>query len=69
MFKVSVATLVASNGTTYVVCIDHPDRPLTAKPWDKGRMQVFTSSIEDHANMECKRWVCFFANKDYNYEL
>ena len=67
-FKVAVATMVASNETRYVVTVDHPNRPKDAKPWDSGRMEVFSTLIEKHAKIEAKRWSCFFANKEYNWE-
>jgi len=63
-FTVKFNKLVASNGTTFVVTVDHPDRPKNAKPWDSGRMQVFETSIEKHAYLEMVHWQDFFNNKD-----
>jgi len=68
-FNVSFAKMVASNKTTFIVTIDHPDRPKDAKPWDSGRMQVFETPIEKHAYLEMERWKCFFANKEYDYDI
>lgn len=64
-FKVTVNKLTASNGVTFVVCVDHPDRPKDAMPWDEGRMQVFDTSNEKHATIEAARWEAFFANKTF----
>lgn len=50
-FKLSVNKLVASNDTTFVVTVDHPNSPKDAKPWDSGIMEVFASFIQKHANM------------------
>lgn len=62
-FKVSVNKMVASNGTTFIVCVDHPDRPEDAKPWDTGRMEVFASSVQEHAEQTKDDWDNFFNNK------
>jgi len=67
-FKVDVAKMVASNGTTFIVTVDHPDRPKDAKPWDTGRMEIFTTSIEKHAYLEMRRWKAFFDNTEFNYD-
>lgn len=53
---VTVGTLTASNGVSYVVCLDRPDRPADAKPWDDGRMTPFTTSIKENAEAEAAAW-------------
>ena len=63
MFKVTVNKLTASNGITWVVTVDHPLRPKDAIPWDDGRMEVFASSIEEHANQTKDDWDKFFNYK------
>jgi len=59
MFKVSVATLKASNGTTFLVCLDKCSRPKDAKPWDTGRITPFETNIKKHADMEAQTWAEF----------
>lgn len=61
-FRVSVQPLTASNGTTHVVCIDHPTRPLDAAPWDGGRMTPSQHKDPAHAAIEAEAWREFFAN-------
>jgi hypothetical protein len=58
-FRVSVATLSASNGTSFVVCIDRGDRPLNAKPWDDGRITPYESKFVHRAVSEAKEWADF----------
>lgn len=51
-FVVSVGELKASNGTTYVVSINHPSRPKDAEPWDyDGRIEIMSLSTEEHAEL------------------
>lgn len=54
-YKVHVATLRASNGTTYVVCIDRTD--IIQDKWaTKGRITPFQSANEEHAHIERAVW-------------
>src|ERR1035437_564646 len=51
-YRVSVQKMVESgNRVKWVVCLDRPERPLDAKPWDKGRITPFQSAILEHANL------------------
>ena len=58
-FRVSVATMKASNGTTYLVCIDRWDRPADAKSWDAGRVHPFESAVRENAESEAAMWAAF----------
>lgn len=51
-FVVSVNTMEASNGTSYVVCVDRSDRPENAKPWDAGRWMPYSSAFRERAEQE-----------------
>ena len=62
-FKVSVCKMYASNSTTFHVVVDHPDRPTDAMPWDEGRMEVFASAVQEHAELTKDDWVNFFDNR------
>ena len=63
-FRVSIAKVTASNGITWVVNLDHPNRPLDAAPWDKGRFCVFETEIEEHADMTKTMWENFLNYED-----
>lgn len=58
-FRVSVQEMVESHQTTYWVCLDRPDRPLGAMPWDKGRITPHYFKKKEHAEFEAKQWECF----------
>ncbi len=58
-FKVFVATVMAANGTTYLVCIDRWDRPMDAKPWAPGRISPFESKSFEEAEAESIKWAVF----------
>lgn len=68
MYKVSVNKLTASNGITWVVTVDHPNRPKDAMPWDKGRMEVFHTSVEEHAEQTKEDWDNFFNYKPRSFK-
>lgn len=56
-FRVSVLPMYeAGKEPTFMVCIDHPDRPQEAKPWDDGRITPFHSKIREHAELEAQVW-------------
>jgi hypothetical protein len=57
-FCVSVATLNASNGTTFVVIIDDIRvRPAGTSPVDSiGRMEVFHTDVLENAQQEAREW-------------
>lgn len=59
-FRVSMGEVRASNGTSWVVCLDRPDRPVDAKPWDPGRITPFESSNKEHVENEVQEWTEFF---------
>lgn len=59
-FRVSVNRMVESHRTTYWVCLDRPDRPIDAKPWDAGRMTPYCTEFLDRANLEGQEWAKFF---------
>jgi hypothetical protein len=59
-FTVVINEMIEAGTSIYFVSIDHPKRPITAKPWDKGRMDVFKTHIKEHANLEAKSWEEFF---------
>ena len=63
-FRVSVGKVTASNGITWVVNIDHPNRPLNADPWDKGRICVFETVYEEHATITKDEWEKFLNYED-----
>lgn len=62
-YRVSIGTLKASNGTSYVVCIDQDSRPRGAAPWDSGRITPFATKIPEHAKAEAKTWATFLGAK------
>lgn len=62
-YRVSVEPMETSSGTSYLVCIDHPSRPLDAKPWDKGRMTPSWHPLQEDAETQAQEWREFFAGK------
>lgn len=58
-FRVGVVPLEASNGVTYVVCLDRGDRAENAKPWDDGRMTPINRNSFSEANYEGAEWAKF----------
>lgn len=58
-FRVSVQRMIESHRTTYWVCIDRPDRPVDAKPWEEGRMTHYYSESVERANEEGQAWAEF----------
>lgn len=58
-FRVSVQPMQASNGLTWVVCLDRGDRPLDAKPWDDGRLTPVNRNDLDEANHAASEWAEF----------
>lgn len=58
-FRVSVEPLEASNGVTYVVCLDSPHQRADAAPWDSGRITPINRNDVDEANSEGERWAKF----------
>ena len=59
-FRVSVTAMRASNGTTYVVCLDRTDRGLNAMAWHKGRITPINRNSLEEANDEGAHWARFF---------
>lgn len=66
-FQVSVQTMRESKGESFMVCIDHPDRPLDAKPWDGGRMTPYSTPTRENAEMEAETWRRFFVSGDASH--
>ena len=58
-FRVSVGKMSESHQDTYWVCLDRGDRPLDAKPWDKGRITPFKTNIADNAYTDAREWAEF----------
>lgn len=58
-YRVSVAKMIESHKTSYLVCLDKPDRPLDAKPWDEGRITPYRSEIKSRVVHEAKVWAKF----------
>lgn len=61
-FKVSIATITASNGTTYSVCLDNAQRPDDTPATDiPGRMTPFTHANLEFVTHEAKEWAEFLS--------
>lgn len=58
-FRVTVNPLRASNGITYVVCLDRGDRALDAMPWDNGRITPINRNSLEEANYAGQEWAEF----------
>lgn len=58
-FRVAVHAMKESHRTTYHVCLDRGDRPLDAKPWDKGRICPYMSEHRDRADFTAAEWAAF----------
>lgn len=58
-FRVSVQPSAASNGVTYVVCLDRGDRPADAAPWADGRITPINRNAVIEANSEGEKWAEF----------
>jgi hypothetical protein len=58
-FRVSVQKMVESHRETYWVCLDRGDRPLDAKPWDKGRITPFMFEEKYKADYEAESFAKF----------
>lgn len=58
-FTVALSTMTEAGKEIYFVSIDQPTRPITAAPWDSGRMDVFKTFIKEHAELERDYWVDF----------
>jgi len=59
-FRVSIQKMVESgNRITYHVCLDRGDRPIDAKPWDKGRICPYATAHIDRAILEAEAWGMF----------
>lgn len=58
-FRVSVQKMVESHRETWWVCLDRGDRPLDAKPWDKGRITPYMSTNKEHADFTAKEFADF----------
>lgn len=54
-WSVEVSKVSASNGTTWVVVLNHPLRPSDAKPWDyEGRVELYSFNEKEHAAQTAK---------------
>ncbi len=61
-FKVTIATIVASNGTTYSVCLDNSKREEDTSATDStGRMTPFTHHNLEFVTHEAKEWAEFLS--------
>jgi hypothetical protein len=59
-FRVSVQKMVESGDrVTWWVCLDRGDRPLDAKPWDKGRITPYMTPTKEHADFTAKEFADF----------
>lgn len=58
-FSVKVAPMQASNGVTYLVCLDRADRPADAMPWAPGRLTPINRNSLAEANDEGQAWADF----------
>ena len=67
-FRVHIQKMVESCGTTYVICLDRPERPLDAKPWDEGRISPDRFENLEHANSEATEWADFLGASFTPYE-
>ena len=65
-FNITLDTMIEAGKERYFVRIIHPDRPKDVKPWDEGYMDLFSTLIKEHAEMEKERWEEFLNYKGIN---
>lgn len=58
-YRVSVATMRESCGESYLVCLDHPSRPLDASPFEPGRITPVRRPVREEAEFEAAEWSLF----------
>jgi len=60
-FKVVINTMVEAGKDRFFVTLYHPERPEDASIFEDGRIDVFSTHIEEHAKFERDRWEEFFS--------